>query len=164
MIEIEFSNQQTNLVIDQERISAAVRAVLEAEKIRSAEISIAVVDDPTIHQLNVRYLEHDYATDVLSFVLSAEEDDHLEGEVIVSADTAISSAESYAWSAADELLLYVIHGMLHLVGYDDHSDQQRETMRSREQHYLTQFGLPAKNRETVASVSPPSSENGRDSA
>ena len=87
----------------------------------SARLSLAVVDDPTIHELNRRHLNHDWPTDVLSFVLE-ERDGHLEGEVILSADTAAAAATEVGWPAAAEQLLYVIHGMLHLVGYRDKTD------------------------------------------
>jgi probable rRNA maturation factor len=118
----------------------AVATVLAGESVTSATISVAVVDDPTMRDLNRRYLNHDYNTDVLSFLLE-ETDGQLDGEVIVSADTAIIRAEEFAWSAGDELLLYVIHGTLHLTGYDDHSDADRGRMRRKEMQYLNELGL-----------------------
>ena len=86
-----------------------------------------------------RYLAHDYATDVLSFLL-AEEDDYREGEVVVSAETALREAPSYGWAATDELLLYVLHGTLHLLGYDDRAREDRAAMRDKERSYLLQLG------------------------
>ena len=76
---------------------------------------------------------------MLSFSL---EDDgkHLNGEVIVSADTAATTAEEFGHAAAEEQLLYVIHGMLHLVGYRDKSDEEVREMRAAEARYLQQFG------------------------
>ena len=118
----------------------AVATVLAGESVTSATISVAVVDDPTMRELNRRYLNHDYNTDVLSFLLEQTEW-QLDGEVIVSADTAISRAEEYAWSASDELLLYLIHGTLHLTGYDDHTDAERGRMRRKEMQYLKELGL-----------------------
>jgi probable rRNA maturation factor len=118
-----------------------VRHVLEAEGWQDAEVSLAVVDDPTIHELNRRYLGHDYPTDVLSFLLSDDGARRLEGEVVVSADTAARSAEQFGWTAGDELLLYVIHGTLHLAGYDDQSPDDLARMRDRERTHLAAFGL-----------------------
>ena len=85
---------------------------------------MAVVDDPTIRRLHREYLGEDSPTDVMSFVLERA-DDYLEGEVVVSAETACAAAPEYGWPAADELLLYVIHGTLHLVGYDDTTPRMR---------------------------------------
>jgi probable rRNA maturation factor len=140
MIEIELSNQQSTHPIDDRRLVAAVRLVLEQEGIRRGVISIAVVDDPTMQDLNRRYLQHDYPTDVLSFLLE-QRPGSVEGEVVVSADTAADRCHSYGWSPDDELLLYVIHGALHLAGYDDGDADQRAAMRRREEHFLSRFGL-----------------------
>ena len=140
MLTIELTNQQDRHTVDSDRLVSAVRQVLAGEGVARAEISIAVVDDATIHQLNVQYLNHDYPTDVLSFVLDKQEG-LLDGELVVSADTAATSAAEYGWLLDDELLLYVIHGALHLVGYQDATDPQRMRMRRREDHYLAQHGL-----------------------
>ena len=103
-------------------------------------MSIAVVDDARMHELNRRYLDHDYPTDVLSFVL-AHVGNHLDGQIVVSFDYAAREAARYGWNADDELLLYVIHGSLHLVGYDDLNPEVKQEMRAAEQKYLAQFGL-----------------------
>ena len=84
----------------------------------NARISVAVVDDATIAVLNRQFLRHEGPTDVLSFLLEQDEDG-LEGEVVVSAETARRTAPRFGWSEGEELLLYVIHGTLHLAGYDD---------------------------------------------
>jgi len=140
MFEIAITNQQTALVVDEARIRRAVAMILEDAGIASAEISVAVVDDPTIHQLNRQFLNHDEPTDVLSFVLD-QSPGKLEGEVIVSADTAEATAPRYGWGAGDEMLLYVIHGALHLVGGRDATPRQRAEMRRRERIYLARLGL-----------------------
>ena len=140
VIHIALTNEQTTLSLDRRRLRRAMRTVLKDAGISQAEISLAVVDDPTIHRLNRQYLKHDYATDVLSFVLE-QSDDRLVGEVIVSADTAKAAAPAYGWAAENELLLYVVHGTLHLVGQEDASRAQRAEMRRREAIYLARLGL-----------------------
>lgn len=139
MIEIEIANQQSKLAVDRELLVQAAQAILQDHGPSTCRVSIALVDDPAIHTLNRQYLQHDYATDVLSFVLEQSED-VLEGEVIVSSDTAVAQAAHYHWNPTDELLLYVIHGLLHLVGFDDQTDTLREEMRCAEQVYLKQCG------------------------
>ncbi|NUQ65521.1 MAG: rRNA maturation RNase YbeY [Pirellulales bacterium] len=140
VVEVEIANEQSVLLVDEDRLRRAVRIALDETPVRRAAISLAVVDDPTIHRLNRRYLDHDYPTDVLSFVLDRTADS-LDGEVIVSSDTAVASAAQFGWSADDELLLYVIHGVLHLAGYDDILPEQRGKMRNRERACLARFGL-----------------------
>jgi probable rRNA maturation factor len=142
-IEIEIANEQALVQVDQARLAEAARRVISGEGIESATVSLAVVDDPRIHALNKQYLIHDSPTDVLSFVLEQSES-HLEGEVIVSAETATVACGRFGWSAADELLLYVIHGCLHLAGYDDQTEIDLAAMREREKHYLATFGLAAR--------------------
>ena len=110
---------------------------------------MAVVDDHTIRELNQRHLNHDYATDVLSFPLE-QAAGALEGEVIVSADMALATAPEYGWSAEDELLLYVIHGTLHLVGCDDKRPAERRAMRNREKAYLARLGVKPDRASSVA--------------
>lgn len=149
MIEIEITNEQSRLPIDADRLRAAVEGVMLGQGVTRAVISVAVVDDPSIHTLNARYLQHDYPTDVLSFVLE-EGGDFVEGEIIVSADTAETSAARYGWEPADELLLYVIHGALHLTGLDDHEPEDVAEMRRQEARYLAPFGLNASWRESSA--------------
>lgn len=134
------ANEQSSLAIDELQIQAAVHTVLTGSDFSAANISIAVVDDPTIHELNNQYLKHDYPTDVLSFVLD-DSTDTLDGEVIVSADTAIREAAEAGWSAENELLLYVIHGSLHLVGHDDHEPCDQAEMYAAEADCLKQLGL-----------------------
>ena len=140
MIQIDINNRQTNQPVQQTRLKEAVRKVLLEEGISRATISLAVVDDQTIRDLNRRYLQHDEPTDVLSFELARDEG-HLEGEIVVSAETAMETAERLGCRAEDELLLYVIHGALHLVGYDDTSQEARDVMREREQYYLDQWNV-----------------------
>src|SRR5882757_9130767 len=138
--QIALVNQQSGHPVNEAQLTEAATAVLQDSTFSSAAISLAVVDDETIHELNRRHLEHDWPTDVLSFVLE-DEGDHLEGEVILSADTAAAAADEHGHSAAHEQLLYVIHGMLHLVGYDDKADDNARKMQAAEARYLQQFGV-----------------------
>lgn len=146
-IEVEVANEQDLLPIDEARLADAAQRVLSGEGVSNATISLAVVGDKAMHELNRRYLGHDYPTDVLSFVLE-QSAERLEGEVIVSADTAIATAVRYGWSPIEELLLYVIHGCLHLSGYDDQTDDARTAMRQRERIYLAELGIEAPHDES----------------
>jgi probable rRNA maturation factor len=138
---IEIADDE-NRSSDHARLKKAVRLILDDAGIRAAEISIAIVGDAEVQRLNRQYLNHDYPTDVLSFVLEQDAAAHsLDGQIIVSSDYAAREAPRYGWTPADELLLYVIHGSLHLLGHDDTTPSAQQCMRQAESHYLRHFNL-----------------------
>jgi len=124
----------------EDRWASAIEQVLRRHGIAEAEMSLAIVDDPTIHELNRRFLSHDRPTDVLTFRLDDGEGG-LEGEIVISAETAIRQAKSVGWSPTWEALLYIVHGVLHLVGFDDTSDEAAELMRREEHRCLEMLGV-----------------------
>jgi probable rRNA maturation factor len=139
--QIEIADQQTH-PFDAPALLSAIREILIDHEVKSSEISLAVVDDPTIRTLNKRYLQHDYETDVISFVLDWDEPAaHLAGQLIVSTDTAAREGQQLGSSMQEELLLYVIHGSLHLVGYDDKTEPDALAMREAERDYLNRRGI-----------------------
>ncbi|MBN2476581.1 MAG: rRNA maturation RNase YbeY [Pirellulales bacterium] len=140
MIQVDVNNDQVRIRLDEDRLREAVRVILRDASVSRGEISLAIVDDATICELHGKYLGEAEPTDVLSFALERGEHS-LDGEVIVSAETAEVTSRWYGWAAEDELLLYVIHGTLHLVGYDDATPPQKAEMRERESAYLAHFGL-----------------------
>ena len=104
MFSIEINNASVRWAVDRPADGERSRRSC-ATPAYARELSVAVVDDPTIHELNRQFLDHDYPTDVLSFLLERD-GDALEGEVVVSADTR-GPRRSNGWPADDELLLYV---------------------------------------------------------
>ena len=119
-------------------IVRVLEGVLEAEG-EARDLSVVVVDDPTIHDVNRRFLDHDYPTDVIAFDLSGE-GPGADGEVVVSWDTARREARERGINPASELLLYCVHGTLHLLGYDDKEDDERVRMHARQHELLARFG------------------------
>ncbi len=140
VIQVDVADEQSLVPVDRSLLADAARSVLEGEGIERATLSIAVVDDALMRELHARYLGHDEPTDVLSFPLESA-GGYREGEVVVSAETAARCAAEYGWTAAEEIVLYVVHGTLHLAGYDDQTDADRREMRERERHYLARLGL-----------------------
>jgi probable rRNA maturation factor len=114
VIAIHITNRQKTLKLDRRRMRQVVRAIVGDAGISEATISIAIVDDAAIAKLHEQFLDDPEPTDVLSFVLERSEES-LEGEVVASADTAKACAPRYNSTPEEELLLYVIHGTLHLV-------------------------------------------------
>jgi probable rRNA maturation factor len=146
---IKIANQQGAVEVDRGRMRRAAAEILRDAGVDAPQLSIAIVDDATIHELNRRYLDHDYPTDVLSFLLERR-GKRLDGEVVASAETALRCAAEYGWTADDELLLYVIHGTLHLVGHDDDTDEARSAMRREERRYLAMFDLKPHDGENAS--------------
>ena len=144
-LKIEIADQQ-RLKVDTDPLIEIASAILADHGVSQGELSIALVDDPTIRDLNKQYLNHDWETDVISFVLD-EGESWLAGQLIVSTDTASRVAEEIDSTFESELALYVAHGTLHLVGFDDIEDEAAEDMRAAERKYLQQFSIPCTNRE-----------------
>lgn len=160
MYEIEITNSQDLLELDEELLREVARRTLEDERVAEAFVGVALVDNATIRRLNREYLDHGFDTDVLSFLLESEVLDpaaraaaeaegsnlrgagrRIEGEVIVSTEMAVERAAEFDWSPGDETLLYLVHGLLHLIGYDDLSDAEKQQMRSRERALLKRWNL-----------------------
>ena len=154
--QIQITNQQANVLVDEAQLLRFATETLRSEGIARAEISIAIVDDPAIHTINREHLQHDYPTDVISFLLDSGEADPrsaqggqgrrgqglwIDGEILLSADTAVREAADYGWDTSSEMALYVVHGLLHLCGYDDLTDEEQAIMRGREREILSALGL-----------------------
>lgn len=140
------------------RLREVVLEVLRDEQVDRAEISVAVVDDQEMARLHLEFLQVEGPTDVLSFPLDGDSlrewDGPIEerrgdgrtvsGEVVISADMAARVALEIGSDVADELTLYLVHGVLHLCGYDDLDESDREQMRRREDELLGALGVTAR--------------------
>ena len=142
MIRVKIASPQELVSLDYARLRETARVVLEGEGVPEAKISLAFVDNSTIHRLNKQYLQHDEPTDVLSFPMSGPKVKCLEGELVIGVEVARAQATERGHDVGAELSLYVIHGLLHLCGYDDHDEGDMRRMRQRERHYLMVLGLP----------------------
>lgn len=104
---------------------------------KSGEITICFVDDKRIKELNSRYTGRNEPTDVLAFDITERNDkSHILAEIAVSTDAAMRNALSFNTSPSYELKLYVIHGILHLLGYSDKGRRQRRIMQQKEGFYV----------------------------
>jgi probable rRNA maturation factor len=151
---IEIADEQS-LPFDGKRLVSTVAQILSDHDLQQSEISIAVVDDPAIRVINRQFLDHDYETDVISFVLDFNEAAScLTGQLVVSTETANYMANQIGGTMEDELLLYVIHGTLHLVGFDDKDLESAAEMRERERHYLALSGVEHRWQSTKSDGEP----------
>lgn len=118
-------------------IEAAVEYTLKSEQCRGAFVNCILLSDKDIRELNKRYLQHDYPTDVISFTL--EQEPELEAELYIGLETARKQATEYGVPVADEIARLAVHGSLHLCGHDDDTDEKRDAMRKRENRVLEQL-------------------------
>jgi len=125
------------------RIVKAIAAARALKPRRDGALSVALVDDRAIARLHRDHLGIDGATDVLAFPLSGSPGGAL-GEVVASAETARREAAARGVAPADELLLYVVHSVLHLLGFDDHEAGERRRMRAAERRALGAAGVTGK--------------------
>jgi probable rRNA maturation factor len=141
MIRVKIANPY-EYELDFQGLKTAARTVLEGEGVRAADVTVAFVDNPHIHRLNNQFLKHDEPTDVLTFPYTEPGAKKLEGEVVIGYEVATEYAADRGHGVAEELMLYTIHGCLHLCGYDDTTDAAAAEMRAKEREYLKAIGLP----------------------
>ena len=128
------------LDVSRENLYNTVRHILQGEGQNNAAVTIVLVDDPYIRKLNHKYRQLNRATDVLSFNLNDELESNREelGDVYISVDRAREQAYRYRISMENELHRLLIHGCLHLLGYDHKNSRDRKEMRDKEQFYFRQ--------------------------
>ena len=133
------TNRAYSRRLDGRRLKPRIRNIAAAAGLKGA-LSLVLVDDREMHDLNRRFLDHDDTTDVLAFPYD-EETDGLCGEVVVCVETALREAAERERSFESEFLLYVAHGILHLTGMEDHTRSGRKKMQAAADAILEQPGV-----------------------
>jgi len=155
---VDVNDRQRVLRVSRAGIERLVRRALAAQGIVRAEIGVVLVDDRRIAALHRQWLGVPGPTDVITFDLSpatpAGGDALLAGDIVASTETARRMARAVGWTPRRELAYYLVHGLLHLAGYDDHAAADRRAMRARERSVLRACGLPAPPRPRTAGVRP----------
>lgn len=175
--EVDITANTPCVDVDLAALRQALIQSLHSEAVAEAVLSVSLVDNATIHEINRQYLRHDYPTDVISFPLEwthptsdtpgrcAEQRSagaHIEGEIVASVEFARSEAEQQGWELQSELTLCLVHGMLHLCGYDDLNSAEKQIMRARESAVLSQLGvqvIPGHNDDAGLDFSQPEQED-----
>ena len=123
---------QSEVRLPAARVRKLALRVMARERLRAGELSIAFIDRMAMRRLNRRFLRHDFDTDVLAFPLESP----LVGELIISTGYAKREAKRRGIPVLEEVARYVVHGILHLAGYDDHKPADKAKMWERQESYL----------------------------
>lgn len=130
------------VLYDDAPMQQAVESVLQDENCPEAEVDVILVDDEFLRELKFEYFNQDVYTDVISFRLNSDAEDRAEGEIYISLDRAAEQALEYDVTADIEILRLAIHGTLHLLGYEDDTDEKKAHMAAIENRHLQQFSEP----------------------
>ncbi|MGL6194714.1 MAG: rRNA maturation RNase YbeY [Thermoguttaceae bacterium] len=143
---LEILDEQEEFSVNKSQIQTVCEKILADANVVRGRVGVVLTDNETIHELNQNFLSHDYPTDVISFQVESDADSGLlEGEVIVSVEMANQRGPKFGWGREEETVLYVIHGLLHLIGYDDIEEEDRVIMREKESEYLRFIGIEPTN-------------------
>ena len=132
---IQIENKQTKIKIQRCKIRSTARTLLNIMDCADKELSISFVDDKTIKELNKNYLQRDNSTNVLSFSLQEGKFGHINpnilGDIVISAETAQRDAAIGNLSLSEEIYFLIIHGLLHLLGFNHENTTKAQTTKMR---------------------------------
>jgi probable rRNA maturation factor len=130
-----FKENVTFRLSGKDAISKWIGRVVRKEGKSTGEVNFIFCNDRYLRKLNVEYLHHDYNTDIITFD-NSENKNIISGDIYISVDRVKANADSYSATFADELHRVIIHGILHLIGYDDSTEKLKKQMRKKEDEYL----------------------------
>lgn len=132
---VRYYNEDVEFVLKNKLLNNRwLKTVAGSEMKKLGNINIIFCSDDYILDVNMKYLQHDYFTDIITFDYC--EKDFLNGDLFISIDSVRENALYYGTEFADELSRVMVHGLLHLIGYDDHSEEDIKMMRYKENYYL----------------------------
>ena len=123
--------------IDEKKLSQWIESVAKKHNKKVGEISYLFCDDEKILEVNQQYLNHDFYTDIITFDYS--EGNKISGDVIISLQTVESNSQMYKTTYLEELHRVIIHGILHLLGLNDLTEEEEKAMRDEEDNALKMF-------------------------
>ena len=133
---VSFYNQDNSFAFKHKRLTSKwLKEVAASEAKKLGDVSVIFCSDNYLLDVNIKYLGHDYYTDIITFDYC--EGSVLSGDLFISVDSVRENASFYGASFEDELNRVIVHGLLHLIGYDDHSEDDIAMMRSKENYYLS---------------------------
>lgn len=139
---ITFNIEYPNFIINnQEQIIEGISNLFKEENYnKETSIALVFLSDDELLDYNKQFLNHDYYTDIITFPIE-ETDEYLEADLMFSVDRINDNANQLNTSNVKELNRVIIHGILHLVGYDDKTTEQTKIMRDKEDYYLSKLSF-----------------------
>jgi probable rRNA maturation factor len=134
---IEFNYETDFELSNEEKYSEWISQVIDSEDKTEGEINYIFCDDDYLHQINVKYLDHDDLTDIISFDYTMG--NLISGDIFISIERVKDNANDYNVSFEEELLRVMSHGVLHYCGYSDKSEDQSSVMRLKEEEKMKMF-------------------------
>lgn len=133
---VSFFFEDVKTKIDKKRIISLINTTVRSENKKLKSINYIFGSDKFLYDINIQALNHDTLTDVITFSYGDEE---IEGEVYISLDRVQDNAKTFNKESYNELLRVIIHGVLHLCGYNDKSEGEEKIMRQKEDFYLAKY-------------------------
>jgi rRNA maturation RNase YbeY len=138
---LEFHNRQRTRPINRKHLAALTREILEQQlRIENFQLNFVFVEPTEMARLNQQFLNHTGSTDVITFDYSEGDKTILCGEIVICIQDAIDQAPQFNTTWQTELARYIIHGILHLAGYDDTAPAARRRMKAKEDRIVTELG------------------------
>ena len=134
---INFYSENSFELQDESSYSEWLQRVISSEAKKTGEISFIFCDDEYLLEINRKYLDHDTYTDIISFDNSLGK--MLQGDIFISTERVAENASTYNVSFEEELQRVLVHGVLHLCGYKDKSEEERDVMRVKEEEKMKMF-------------------------
>lgn len=125
-----------------EQLRAWIQSTATEETKSLGLLNIVFCTDQYLHKMNVQYLNHDTLTDVITFSYA---EDYIEGDIFISVERSSENAQKFGCTPEEELYRVIIHGVLHLTGYDDKTPEEKIQMTAKEDYYLAKLGLSSTN-------------------
>lgn len=139
-MKLNIINLQKLHFIDKNRVKKLISSILKVEK-KKAELNLVFTDNKKIKKINKTFLGHNFATDVISFAYNnASLENNISGEIIISVEMAVKVAQKLKCTIEGEIALYLVHGLLHLLGYNDKVKKDARKMHQREKELLSMYG------------------------
>jgi rRNA maturation RNase YbeY len=126
---------------EKEKLAEWIESAASAEGKAISAVNFIFCSDEYLYQMNVDFLQHDTYTDVITFPYASAEDEFIEGDIFISVERTRDNAKKFGVSAEHELHRVMIHGVLHLIGYDDKTAAKKKIMTAKEDEYLAKLLL-----------------------